>query len=178
MISIHAPQWGATVFGGGRGGVFGISIHAPQWGATHREGRRPPSPAHFNPRTPVGCDASAIILFVDSKYFNPRTPVGCDHVHRTNGEALVEFQSTHPSGVRLGSEEPYAWCRVISIHAPQWGATVKIPKPGDTITISIHAPQWGATERPRMAGRCRPISIHAPQWGATSPPPNHPTRRT
>ena len=82
---------------------------------------------YFNPRTPVGCDASAIILFVDSKYFNPRTPVGCDHVHRTNGEALVEFQSTHPSGVRLYRLGDAAAREFISIHAPQWGATDASP---------------------------------------------------
>ena len=100
-------------------------------------------------------------------YFNPRTPVGCDHAH--HGHA-------HRPGV-------------ISIHAPQWGATplafLGVSKP----TISIHAPQWGATimrvrlqlgdgfqsthpsgVRPHTAAQpfaLRHISIHAPQWGAT-----------
>ena len=33
------------------------------------------------------------------------------------------FQSTHPSGVRLRKLYCYPYCVVISIHAPQWGAT-------------------------------------------------------
>ena len=78
-ISIHAPQWGATT---GQQQLFGlrcISIHAPQWGATCSDlgtmGRKP--------------------------YFNPRTPVGCDLRELATQTHLLEFQSTHPSGVRL-----------------------------------------------------------------------------
>ena len=33
-ISIHAPAWGATVYGYGPGHEEMISIHAPAWGAT------------------------------------------------------------------------------------------------------------------------------------------------
>ena len=99
------------------------------------------------------------------------------------------FQSTHPSGVRPYSDDAEDLLKVISIHAPQWGATI----PQDYINrygrISIHAPQWGATRNgvsdaayrcyfnPRTPVGCddrrqgehhRPgISIHAPQWGAT-----------
>ena len=59
----------------------GISIHAPQWGATRHNMRRISRWKHFNPRTPVGCDALPKSL-----------PV--------NGSL---FQSTHPSGVRLSN---------------------------------------------------------------------------
>ena len=56
-------------------------------------------------------------------YFNPRTPVGCD----TGVERILfehgEFQSTHPSGVRRGSQGAVIQYWDISIHAPQWGAT-------------------------------------------------------
>ena len=34
--------------------------------------------------------------------------------------------------------------------------------------ISIHAPQWGATIADGVLDSIRPISIHAPQWGATA----------
>ena len=100
------------------------------------------------------------------------------------------FQSTHPSGVRHGSGRNHPRTPVISIHAPQWGATGSPDAyPDQSDHISIHAPQWGATSRPRRnAGwsgfqsthpsGVRPIpafywnaksniSIHAPQWGAT-----------
>ena len=144
-ISIHAPQWGAT--------WRDLAAHIAQslFQSTHPSGVRQsikalaPSTRNFNPRTPVGCDRTgtwwarpAII------YFNPRTPVGCD-THRT--------QSAH--------------FEIISIHAPQWGATRYDWNHFDTYEISIHAPQWGATSHPHgWLFQC-PISIHAPQWGAT-----------
>ena len=55
--------------------------------------------------------------------FNPRTPVGCDG--RGGGEVafLCIFQSTHPSGVRLARYTVAEIREMISIHAPQWGAT-------------------------------------------------------
>jgi len=33
-VSIHAPAWGATTFGGVGGSIRQVSIHAPAWGAT------------------------------------------------------------------------------------------------------------------------------------------------
>ena len=77
-ISIHAPQWGATVLYSDTDGMILISIHAPQWGATSMNLLWRHTEAYFNPRTPVGCDGG---LTVES----------------TNSH---EFQSTHPSGVR------------------------------------------------------------------------------
>ena len=99
--------------------------------------------------------------------FNPRTPVGCDG---------HDFRHRHP--------------QVISIHAPQWGATVTTSnfnvyyKPFQSThpsgvrliptieffaheIISIHAPQWGATISALRDAQRLWISIHAPQWGAT-----------
>ena len=78
-----------------------------------------------------------------------------------------QFQSTHPSGVRLdAAREPFAF-RHISIHAPQWGATHERGAAHPQLSISIHAPQWGATSLVRRASSIISISIHAPQWGAT-----------
>ena len=103
---------------------------------------------------------------------------------------VTEFQSTHPSGVRLASGRHLPGRRPISIHAPQWGATCfrwrawgrfwyfnpRTPVGCDkdaglrgfhSVSISIHAPQWGATGVHERVGSARGISIHAPQWGAT-----------
>ena len=77
-------------------------------------------------------------------YFNPRTPVGCDDRPRGGPPAMF-----------------------ISIHAPQWGATMIIKDYYPVLDISIHAPQWGATARRLPSADLRVISIHAPQWGAT-----------
>ena len=188
-ISIHAPQWGATV--NSRTGIapplfqsthpsgvrlhhtpgrqihLPISIHAPQWGATSARHQKPTIENDFNPRTPVGCDP---------------TPA----VHQT---LPLKFQSTHPSGVRRHAVSGVFQLFVISIHAPQWGATYLPDRNHINHGISIHAPQWGATSltpprsatctnfNPRTPVGCDHqhhrnqldigISIHAPQWGAT-----------
>ena len=80
-----------------------ISIHAPTWGATNSIRSLWVGFRDFNPRTHVGCDTK-ILVFLDCKLqnFNPRTHVGCDS--------------------RINYDLPY---KLISIHAPTWGATVK-----------------------------------------------------
>ena len=145
-ISIHAPQWGAThrfrpsaprnPYFNPRTpvGCDAINHAIPQhatigFQSTHPSGVRRKNNEKlnadndFNPRTPVGCDApfsticatasvfqsthpsgvrpSANLFSVIRRNFNPRTPVGCDHIHR-----IVQPQQG------------------ISIHAPQWGATL------------------------------------------------------
>ena len=78
IISIHAPQWGAT-----RREWSRQSLHKFQ--STHPSGVRPAHPrsrhiqlSNFNPRTPVGCDRHARHIRQRCPHFNPRTPVGCD----------------------------------------------------------------------------------------------------
>ena len=80
---------------------------------------------YFNPRTHVGCDARPSYTYIRVAYFNPRTHVGCD----TNTEIIRS-------------------CRVISIHAPTWGATPSEVELMSAQSISIHAPTWGATVKP------------------------------
>ena len=122
---------------------------------------------HFNPRTPVGCDSNQACSLGVPTNFNPRTPVGCDRqgpaedagpqisIHAPQWGAtttpkgkiqvVILFQSTHPSGVRLGHLSGFGTRQIISIHAPQWGATHTAAQPFAFRHISIHAPQWGAT---------------------------------
>ena len=57
-----------------------ISIHAPQWGATGNADMASHHITYFNPRTPVGCDRLGYGGVDRGAYFNPRTPVGCDHL--------------------------------------------------------------------------------------------------
>ena len=82
------------------------------------------------------------------------------------------------------------FAKVISIHAPVWGATGDLQGALQILDISIHAPVWGATQNGRWCtawnqyfnSRSRVgsdlqviahpvttslISIHAPVWGAT-----------
>ena len=168
-ISIHAPQWGATYALGVPFEHVVISIHAPQWGATCHSHLSAENIKHFNPRTPVGCDPPLLLSLPLPNDFNPRTPVGCDLSHWWGRQVAP----------------------LISIHAPQWGATAaslmvraganvfQSTHPsgvrqkenlywGSTVQISIHAPQWGATRGLLVQLPLTSIiSIHAPQWGAT-----------
>ena len=80
-------------------------------------------------------------------YFNPRTPVGCDASWKPSFMIASLFQSTHPSGVRLENPELDEKTDGISIHAPQWGATPLVCHRWGHRRISIHAPQWGATPK-------------------------------
>ena len=59
---------------------------------------------------------------------------------------MIEFQSTLPYGERRKNILlPVAKCPV-SIHAPVWGATLRLRKPDCLNPVSIHAPVWGATD--------------------------------
>ena len=80
-----------------------ISIHAPTWGATPARAPARLTRRYFNPRTHVGCDRGHIPTSDADGDFNPRTHVGCD---------LPASVCPH----RLP----------ISIHAPTWGATVRL----------------------------------------------------
>ena len=145
-----------------------ISIHAPQWGATALHVKRRLDLGNFNPRTPVGCDFQVIHAAECFTYFNPRTPVGCDS----------------------GSMRSLLIVCEISIHAPQWGATLP-PNclPPAPLFQSTHPsgvrPKAlrSASARSRFQSthpsgvrpaarqddvHGRAISIHAPQWGATN----------
>ena len=103
-----------------------ISIHAPQWGATLMPSVVAPKPSYFNPRTPVGCDVRNLPCARRHRYFNPRTPVGCDRPCPRSSTRRNRFQSTHPSGVRRQGRWRPLQEIPISIHAPQWGATARM----------------------------------------------------
>ena len=126
VISIHAPAKGATSIGlwvslsifnfnprsregsdahtlAGFGGAA-ISIHAPAKGATPAAPRRPPGRVHFNPRSREGSDFAGCTNTFYDLYFNPRSREGSD---KKTGELV---QGT----------------KIISIHAPAKGATLKM----------------------------------------------------
>ena len=121
VISIHAPQWGATYGRGQRRAGQGISIHAPQWGATEAFDKLTPeleisihapqwgatdryvdayTGLRFQSTHPSGVRPWVIFVLWAAMYFNPRTPVGCDPFCLPPFLYQLSFQSTHPSGVR------------------------------------------------------------------------------
>ena len=79
---------------------------------------------YFNPRTPVGYDMRYHSITPVRCNFNPRTPVGCAPVQKYS-TTVSKFQSTHPSGVRPGRHRLLLGRGAISIHAPQWSATIR-----------------------------------------------------
>ena len=100
---------------------------------------------YFNPRTPVGCDLSGSRSRRGTVYFNPRTPVGCDRSMACTRSTWRNFNPRTPVGCDRRSKLAAELTNTISIHAPQWGATVEIRTAAMAHPISIHAPQWGAT---------------------------------
>ena len=62
-ISIHAPAWGATGLLRRGCHACAISIHAPAWGATRSIRRWTAVTRYFNPRSRMGSDANANLIY-------------------------------------------------------------------------------------------------------------------
>ena len=143
FISIHVPAWGATVGVEVFVALDGFQSTRPRgarllqiimnggiaaFQSTRPRGARPcphhgqTFTDHFNPRARVGRDSGASCCLRRVRYFNPRARVGRDLM---------------PSSAAI--------LRMISIHAPAWGATLSSLPPILDDKISIHAPAWGAT---------------------------------
>ena len=73
--------------------------------------------------------------------------MGCDMRGFSLILHFIEFQSTHPHGVRLDNSPKLTFTSTVSIHAPTWGATVIDYLMVSEQRVSIHAPTWGATFR-------------------------------
>ena len=130
-----------------------ISIHAPTWGATSFIFPGLRSTFNFNPRTHVGCDFIHFPWSPLHLQFQSTHPRGVRHYGVSLYPEYMEFQSTHPRGVRPTDEAPEYYKWEISIHAPTWGATTFALSTKKDDTISIHAPTWGATNREGVLGR-------------------------
>ena len=78
QISIHAPAWGATVLSWDKNKGFLISIHAPAWGATIFSAFFVRLLQDFNPRSRVGSDGKYDGSADGRIDFNPRSRVGSD----------------------------------------------------------------------------------------------------
>ena len=164
-VSIHAPTWGATLFSIGGILTIHVSIHAPTWGATVLSGIFFSHISGFNPRSHMGSDA-AHYRHAELSLVSIHAPTwGATIVSTPIGRELM-FQSTLPHGERpkvllvflgqvgfnprshMGSDvygSPRLERVFVSIHAPTWGATLRLNHPIDERLVSIHAPTWGAT---------------------------------
>ena len=130
----------------------------------------------FNPRTHTGCDAEISGRIEALSEFQSTHPHGVRHYELkvTDGDAV--FQSTHPHGVRLG-EVWFCWLGRHGGFNPRThtGCDSRSYTQHVFIMVSIHAPTRGATLHGPVLRRGIRVSIHAPTRGATprypSPPP-------
>ena len=96
------PSGVRRVFGGGRGGVFGISIHAPQWGATRMLVFEVSTASAFQSTHPSGVRQAFMSALDQHAVFQSTHPSGVRHLIPARPACQpYPFQSTHPSGVRL-----------------------------------------------------------------------------
>ena len=120
----------------------------------------------FNPRTHTGCDAEISGRIEALSEFQSTHPHGVRHYELkvTDGDAV--FQSTHPHGVRLRPD-----C-LICLRAgfnprTHTGCDHTVFQRLPLVKVSIHAPTRGATLLVIACVRCIAVSIHAPTRGAT-----------
>ena len=84
-----------------------------------------------------------------SSNFNPRTSMSSPGVMRIPAHTvIVQFQSTHPSGVRLAPTPFTSGSMVFQSTHPSGVRLHHTPGRQIHLPISIHAPQWGATGTP------------------------------
>ena len=219
-ISIHAPQWGATATplgtspnslfqsthpSGVRRNITTIWVPAIKFQSTHPSGVRPKNLTALGVTDTISIHAPQwgatnlwSIRLQRCMNFNPRTPVGCDQEVRAQTLKLLQFQSTHPSGVRpalcfhpsgamdFNPRTPVGCDPTglkISHRDTDFNPRTPVGCDGAwdfTIPVGVlfqsthpsgvrHDPAWRCRD-------CWRISIHAPQWGATQRPDRHQRR--
>ena len=94
-------------------------------------------------------------------------PRGVRLIPEVSGMTVQQFQLTHPRGVRHCSVSKLIVFGKISTHAPAWGATKRhlctALRPNFNSRTRV-----GCDPRQKKLLRQRKISTHAPAWGATS----------
>ena len=98
----------------------------------------------FNPRTRVGCDLY-FYFYYHCTQVSIHAPAWGATARRAQINAEMQFQSTHPRGVRRMIRQDAQYSSEVSIHAPAWGATISMLTFCIMGAVSIHAPAWGAT---------------------------------
>ncbi len=189
-----------------------ISIHAPQWGATISTISELTSHSYFNPRTPVGCDLVTnhvedlrVIISIHApqwgatvlpqpsllaSIFQSTHPSGVRLQVAPSPSPTTRFQSTHPSGVRRGRPSTRLTIGDFNPRTPVGCDLFAPPRHGlfhvfqsthpsgvrhlmiarqEVICRfqSTHPSGVRRAQRPAPAHQIA-ISIHAPQWGATA----------
>ena len=85
------------------------------------------------------------ILRIYRGYFNPRTHKGCDGELLEQAADKIQFQSTHPQGVRHDPRELSPPFKTDFNPRTHKGCDIHVVRAALRINISIHAPTRGAT---------------------------------
>ena len=101
--------------------------------------------AWFQSTLPYGERRALAVLFECLDEFQSTLPYGERHKPQMTMWQLIEFQSTLPYGERRREIAKKLGVKIVSIHAPVWGATCSGILTFMVIEVSIHAPVWGAT---------------------------------
>ena len=124
-VSIHAPTWGATR-------LLESKCSSIVFQSTHPHGVRLYA-SHcancclgFNPRTHMGCDIAQSAQYRAAGLFQSTHPHGVRLSTWMVLDCPPRFQSTHPHGVRHGVGHLNIGDLLVSIHAPTWGATLRL----------------------------------------------------
>ena len=99
-VSIHAPTRGATIKSLRPLPKYGVSIHAPTRGATVFTAITEYALYGFNSRTHAGCDTVVRMARAMRLEFQFTHPRGVRQVERRSELHTSMFQFTHPRGVR------------------------------------------------------------------------------
>ena len=165
-----------------------ISIHAPTWGATSDRGGLLHRRGNFNPRTHVGCDPGHQGLLLSDAAISIHAPTwGATDLNPAYREKL-EFQSTHPRGVRQlvtdGRANEYLFqsthprgVRRVRAEVQDAMSGFQSTHPRGVRLVRGYTPEDIENFNPRTHVGCDEvllchyrvgdISIHAPTWGAT-----------
>ena len=107
-----------------------VSIHAPAWGATSQTRQGAAYRPGFNPRARMGRDMNSSRPSVRSYRFQSTRPHGA---RLRRGKLRQRHWSFNPRA-RMGRDPTGQWIcgfdKVVSIHAPAWGATFASPRKG------------------------------------------------
>ncbi len=144
LISIHAPVWGATKGGEEMARRAKFQSTHP-YGVRHTNRVQSKQHENFNPRTRMGCDGGAIGGALSGGIFQSTHPYGVRHNMVYIAKGFDRFQSTHPYGVRLCTKVNFFIIFFNFNPRTRMGCDIVIHGTASTRLISIHAPVWGAT---------------------------------
>ena len=164
----------------------------PVWGATTGLALLPSKRPCFNSRTPCGARLCYLAGYAGEVGVSIHAPrLGRDTRPSGGGGRFFKFQFTHPMWGATISQRHIICHSLVSIHAPQWGATrVSTSETTEPNSFNSRTPcgvrlDWITSQTPRSCfnsrtpcgvrlygqlhnGRKEQVSIHAPHVGCDS----------